>query len=69
MSEDILKGIRKWEGIHISESELDMRIDDELGQTQNFTAQVEGIPKTRLFPLLCCERPGMTVNTTVQKVL
>ena len=43
MREDVLKGVRKLEGVDVTETVLDMGVDDELGQTKNFTAQVEGV--------------------------
>ena len=43
MTEDILKGVGQLEGVNIAESELDVRIDNELRQTQNLSTQVEGV--------------------------
>jgi hypothetical protein len=56
MCEDVLQCVRKLESIHVSETKLNMGIHDKLGESQNFAAQVEGIPETRLFPLLGRER-------------
>jgi pyrimidine operon attenuation protein/uracil phosphoribosyltransferase len=49
--EDILKGIRELEGVDIAQPVLDMSINDELRQAQNFSTQVESISETRLLPL------------------
>ena len=55
--EDILKGIRELEGVNIAKPVLDMGIDNELRQAQNFSTQVESIPETRLLPLFRGQRP------------
>ena len=34
---------------------MDVSIDNELGKTQNFTAQVKRVSKTKLFLPFCCE--------------
>ena len=52
MGEDVLNRICELEGIDSSKSELHMGIDDELGETEDFTAQMEGISETRLLTLL-----------------
>jgi len=58
MSEDVLDGIGKLKSIHISETVLNVGVNNELGQTKDFSTQVEGISKTGLLPFLCCEGPG-----------
>jgi hypothetical protein len=37
--------------------ELNVRIDDELGETEDFAAQMEIVPETRLLPLFHCRCP------------
>lgn len=54
MRENVLQSISKLESIDIPKSELDMCIDDELGETQDLTTEMECISETRLFTLLCC---------------
>jgi hypothetical protein len=49
---NVLDGIRQLEGVDVTKSELDVRIDDELCKTQDFTAQVERVSETRLLALL-----------------
>ena len=57
MCEDVLDGIGKLEGVDISEAILDMGVNNELGQTKDFSAQVERVSEARLFSLLCCQSP------------
>lgn len=56
MTENILQSISKLKGIDIAESELNVRINDKLGEPQDFTTQVESISKARLLALFGCER-------------
>ena len=49
MTEDVLERIGQLEGVDVSETELHMRIDNQLRQTQDFSAQVECISETRLL--------------------
>jgi hypothetical protein len=58
VGEDILNGIGELEGIHVSETILNMSVDDKFSQTKNFSTQVEGVSETRFLPLLCRQRPG-----------
>lgn len=57
MSEDILDGIGELEGIDIAETVLNVGVDDELGQTKDFSAQVEGISEARFLSLLGRQGP------------
>jgi len=57
MSEDVLDSIGELEGIDIAEAVLNMGVDDELGQTEDFSAQVKGIPEARFLSLLGCQGP------------
>lgn len=52
MCKDVLDSIRQLEGVDVSKSELDVRVDNELCETQDFTTQVERISETRLLALL-----------------
>ena len=61
MSKDVLDGIGELEGINISETVLNVGIDDEFSQTKDFTTQVEGVAKTRFLSFLCCKSPGKSV--------
>ena len=57
MCEDVLDGNGKLEGVDISEAILDMGVNNELGQTKDFSAQVERVSEARLFSLLCRQSP------------
>mmetsp|Transcript_67280 Transcript_67280/g.140138 ORF Transcript_67280/g.140138 Transcript_67280/m.140138 type:complete len:884 (+) Transcript_67280:4960-7611(+) len=50
--EGVLQPVRKLEGVHVAKAELHVGVDDDLGQTQNLSAQVERIPEARLLALL-----------------
>ena len=56
VTEDILQCIGQLERVDISETELHVRIDNQLRQTQNFSAQMEGVSETRLLSFLGGER-------------
>lgn len=56
MRKDVLQSIGQLEGVNVAKSELDVCVDDKLGETQNFTAQVECVSKTRLLALLRRQR-------------
>lgn len=67
MSEDILQGIGKLKSIDVAKPELDMCINDKLGEPQDFTTQMESISKTRLLAFLGCERlDGLQVHVIVE---
>jgi len=57
MRKNILQRICELESVDISKTKLHMGIDDELGEPENFAAQVERVPETRLFTLLCSQGP------------
>lgn len=46
MGEDVLKAIGQLEGIHVSETILYMRVDNQFGQTKNLSRKVESISKS-----------------------
>ena len=50
--EGLLQPIRELIRIDISQTILNMRIHNQLGQSQNLMSQMEGITKPRLLPLL-----------------
>ena len=52
VGENVLKAISQLEGIDVVETVLDVGVDDQLRQTQNFTAEMESISETRFFTLL-----------------
>lgn len=41
VSENILQTVGQLEGVHVVQTILNVRIDDQFGETQNFTAQME----------------------------
>lgn len=55
MSEDILQSISKLESINVAKPKLNMCINNELGEPQDFATQVEGIPEARLLAFFGCE--------------
>ena len=62
MREDVLERIGQLEGIDVAEAILHVRIDDKLCETQNLTAQVEGVSETRLLTLLGGQGPMRRVT-------
>jgi len=52
-----LDGIGKLEGVDISETVLNMGVNDELGQAKDFSAQVEGVSEARFLSFLCRQGP------------
>jgi hypothetical protein len=48
----VLESVRKPEGVDITETELDICIDDELSQPQNLTTELESVSETRLLGFL-----------------
>jgi hypothetical protein len=52
MSKDILQPICELECLNITQSILNMRVNDKLGKSQDLPAEVEGITKARLLSLL-----------------
>ena len=75
MSEDVLDGIGELEGINVSETVLNVGIDDEFSQTKDFTTQVEGVAKTGYLSFLVvrvletCVRGTFSVQNRVTGVL
>ena len=67
MCEDVLQSIRKLERVNVTETVLDVGIDNELGEAKDFTTKVEGISKPRLLPLLRRQRlDGFQVHVVVE---
>jgi hypothetical protein len=56
MRKDVLNSIRKLERVYVAKPILNVRVDYELCQPQDFTAQMEGVSKSRLLALLSRER-------------
>jgi hypothetical protein len=48
----VLQSIGELEGIDVTETELNMGVDNELGETQDFSTQMESVSEARLLPLL-----------------
>lgn len=44
------------ESINVAETVLDVRIDDQLGQAKDLTAEMKGVAESRFLPLLCGQR-------------
>lgn len=67
MRERVLQAICQLEGINIAQPELDIGIHHQLGQPQNFSAQMESIAKAGLLALLGGQRlDGLQVEVVVQ---
>lgn len=56
MSERELKSVGELERVDVAEAVLDVRVDDELGETEDLATEVEGVSEARLFALLGRER-------------
>lgn len=52
VGEYILDGISELEGIHVAKPELNVRVNHELCESNDFTTKMEGIPEARLLSLL-----------------
>lgn len=57
MGEDILDGIGELKSINIAETVLNVGVNDELGQTKDFSAQVESVSEARFLSFLCRQSP------------
>ena len=65
--EDVLQPVGELVGVHVAEAVLDVRVDDELREAQDLTAQVEGVTEARLLALLGGERlDGLEVEVVVE---
>lgn len=67
MGEYVLNTVGKLKCVDISQAVLDMGVNDEFGEAQDFTTQVEGVTEARLFTLLCSQGfDGLQVEVVVQ---
>jgi hypothetical protein len=67
VSKDVLQTIGQLKGINITKAILNVRVHNDLGETKNFTAQVEGVTKTALLALLGGQRlDGLQVEIVIQ---
>ena len=67
VGENVLQSIRQLEGIDVVQTVLDVRVNDELRQTQDFSTQVESVTETRLFTLFCRQSfHGFQVEVVIQ---
>ena len=57
MGEDILDGVSKLEGVYISETVLNVGVNDELGRAKDFSARVEGVSEPGFLSFLCRQGP------------
>ena len=53
VGKDILNGIGELERIDISETVLNVSVNDEFGQPKNFSTQVESVSETGFLSFLC----------------
>ena len=56
VGEGELQSIGELEGVDVSESVLNVRVDDELGETENLSTEMEGVSESRLLSFLRRER-------------
>ena len=65
--EDVLQAVGELVGVDVAEAVLHVRVDHELGETQDLTAKVEGVTEARLLALLGGERlDGLQVEVVVK---
>ena len=65
--EHVLQSIGELIRVDVTETELHVGIHHELGETQDFAAEVERVPKSTLLTLLCRQRfHGLQVEVVVQ---
>jgi len=57
MGKDVLDGISKLESVDISETVLNVGVNDKLGQAKNFSAQVESVSEARFLSFFCRQGP------------
>lgn len=55
VSEDVLQGVSQLERVDVAKAELNVSIDDQLGKTEDFAAQMERISEAGLLTLFCGE--------------
>ena len=48
-----LQSIGELECVDVSESVLNVRVDDELGETEDLSTEMEGVSESRLLSFLC----------------
>jgi hypothetical protein len=49
----VLKTVIKLERVHVTETVLDVAVNHELDNAEDFTAKMEGVTETRFLALLC----------------
>ena len=65
--ERVLQSVSQLEGVNVAQPVLDVGVDDQLGQTEDLTAEVEGVSKAALLPLLGRQRlDRLQVEVVVQ---
>ena len=52
VGECVLQAISQLEGIHVAKAILDMGVNNQFCESEDFTAQMEGVAKAGLLPLL-----------------
>src|SRR5690606_12427152 len=53
VGKNVLKTIGQLKSVNIVETVLNMTVHNQLGETKNFSTQMESIAETRLFTLFC----------------
>ena len=67
VSKHELKSIGELERVDIAEAVLNVRVDDELSEAQDLTAEMESVSETRLLALLGRERlDGLQVHVVIE---
>jgi len=67
VGEEVLQSVRKLESVDVTKSELDVGVDNELGQSQDLSTQVEGVSESRSLSLLGRKSlDGFQVHVVIQ---
>lgn len=67
MRKHVLQPIRQLERIDVPKPELDMRVDDEFGETENLSDEMEGVSETGFLSLFGGEGfDGFEVEVVVE---
>jgi hypothetical protein len=63
----VLQSIGELESVYITKSELNMRVDNELGQSKNLSTEMEGVSETGSLSLFGRERlDGLQVHVVIE---
>jgi hypothetical protein len=67
MCENVLQGVSQLEGIDITETELDVCVNDEFGEAKDFAAEVKGVSESRFLSLFSGQSlDGFQIHIVIQ---